>query len=118
VTVRVGADIPLFCISDLAEASRQQLEADCFWCFSKLLDGIQDNYTFAQPGIQLRISSLKELISRIDGEFFLSRITCASVSFHLRRVGYAIDSVMFVFPFKCWETGSASGLYKAGCCFD
>ncbi|CAH1761158.1 8354_t:CDS:10 [Entrophospora sp. SA101] len=25
------------------------IEADSFWCLSKLLDGIQDNYTFAQP---------------------------------------------------------------------
>ncbi|RUP16959.1 rab-GTPase-TBC domain-containing protein, partial [Jimgerdemannia flammicorona] len=42
------------------------VEADSFWCLSKLLDGIQDNYTFAQPGIQRQISTLKELICRID----------------------------------------------------
>ncbi|CAG8817023.1 10337_t:CDS:10, partial [Gigaspora margarita] len=42
------------------------IEADSFWCLSKLLDGIQDNYTFAQPGIQRQISTLKELIKRID----------------------------------------------------
>jgi len=67
-----GSDIPLCSMADLAEASRQQLEADCFWCFSKLLDGIQDNYTFAQPGIQQRIGSLKELISRIDCELVIT----------------------------------------------
>jgi len=69
--VSAGCDIPLCSVADLAETSRQQLEADCFWCFSKLLDGIQDNYTFAQPGIQRRISSLKELVSRIDSEFII-----------------------------------------------
>src|SRR6218665_319431 len=53
-------------VSSIAGASLQRLEADCFWCFSRLLDGIQDNYTFAQPGIQTRINSLKELVSRID----------------------------------------------------
>ncbi|RIB01672.1 rab-GTPase-TBC domain-containing protein [Gigaspora rosea] len=42
------------------------IEADSFWCLSKLLDGIQDNYTFAQPGIQSKISTLKDLIKRID----------------------------------------------------
>ncbi|RUS22645.1 rab-GTPase-TBC domain-containing protein, partial [Endogone sp. FLAS-F59071] len=42
------------------------VEADSFWCLSKLLDGIQDNYTFAQPGIQRQIVTLKELICRID----------------------------------------------------
>jgi len=66
--VCTGSDIPQCSLADVTESSRQQLEADCFWCFSKLLDGIQDNYTFAQPGIQRRISSLKELVSRIDGK--------------------------------------------------
>ncbi|CAG8534995.1 1600_t:CDS:10 [Ambispora gerdemannii] len=42
------------------------IEADSFWSLSKLLDGIQDNYTFAQPGIQRQIGKLKELINRID----------------------------------------------------
>jgi len=74
--VFAGSDIPLCSVAELEEKSRQQLEADCFWCFSKLLDGIQDNYTFAQPGIQRRISSLKELVSRIDGEFSFVAARC------------------------------------------
>lgn len=44
------------------------IEADAFWCLSKVLDGIQDNYTFAQPGIQLKIKQLEELVRRIDRE--------------------------------------------------
>jgi hypothetical protein len=27
-------------------------EADCYWCLCKVLDCIQENYTFAQPGVQ------------------------------------------------------------------
>ncbi|KAI8321225.1 RabGAP/TBC [Martensiomyces pterosporus] len=42
-------------------------EADSFWCLTKLLDGIQDNYTHAQPGIQRQIVKLKELVARING---------------------------------------------------
>ena len=45
-----------------------QVEADCFWCLSKLLDSIQDHYTFAQPGIQRMVFKLKELTARIDGK--------------------------------------------------
>ena len=30
----------------------RQVEADCYWCLAKMLDSIQDHYTFAQPGIQ------------------------------------------------------------------
>eukprot|EP00472_Partenskyella_glossopodia_P011360 CAMPEP_0197523256 /NCGR_PEP_ID=MMETSP1318-20131121/8230_1 /TAXON_ID=552666 /ORGANISM="Partenskyella glossopodia, Strain RCC365" /LENGTH=536 /DNA_ID=CAMNT_0043075891 /DNA_START=336 /DNA_END=1943 /DNA_ORIENTATION=- len=42
------------------------IEADCFWSLSKLLDGIQDHYTSAQPGIQRMVFKLEELIHRID----------------------------------------------------
>ena len=27
-----------------------EVEADCFWCLTKMLDGIQDHYTWGQPG--------------------------------------------------------------------
>lgn len=43
------------------------VEADTYWCMTKLLDGIQDNYTFSQPGIQRMVHKLSELIHRIDG---------------------------------------------------
>uniref|UniRef100_A0A8P0T7Y1 TBC1 domain family member 22A n=1 Tax=Canis lupus familiaris TaxID=9615 RepID=A0A8P0T7Y1_CANLF len=57
---------------DAADISRvpaevlRNVEADTYWCMSKLLDGIQDNYTFAQPGIQMKVKMLEELVSRID----------------------------------------------------
>jgi TBC1 domain family member 2 len=43
------------------------VEADSFWCLTKLLDGIQDNYIHAQPGIQRQVSALRDLTARIDG---------------------------------------------------
>ncbi|KAI9846676.1 MAG: GTPase-activating protein [Sclerophora amabilis] len=42
------------------------VEADSFWCLTKLLDGIQDNYIFAQPGIQRQVGALRDLTMRID----------------------------------------------------
>lgn len=42
------------------------VEADSFWCLTKLLDGIQDNYIFAQPGIQRQVAGLRDLVTRID----------------------------------------------------
>ncbi|KAG0146148.1 hypothetical protein CROQUDRAFT_44754 [Cronartium quercuum f. sp. fusiforme G11] len=44
----------------------EAVEADTFWCLSKLLDGIQDNYIFAQPGIQRLVARMKELCKRVD----------------------------------------------------
>ncbi|KAG0056930.1 GTPase-activating protein [Gryganskiella cystojenkinii] len=53
-------------ISLLPPSILAAIEADSYWCLSKLLDGIQDNFTHAQPGIQRQIVKLRELICRID----------------------------------------------------
>jgi hypothetical protein len=42
------------------------VEADSFWCLTKLLDGIQDNYIYAQPGIHRQVGALRDLTMRID----------------------------------------------------
>ncbi|KAM3519426.1 hypothetical protein NHJ13051_007513 [Beauveria bassiana] len=42
------------------------VEADSYWCLAKLLDGIQDHYIVAQPGIQRQVTALRDLTARID----------------------------------------------------
>jgi TBC1 domain family member 2 len=42
------------------------VEADTFWCLTKLLDGIQDNYIVGQPGIHRQVAALRDLTTRID----------------------------------------------------
>ncbi|XP_065184661.1 TBC1 domain family member 22A-like [Sycon ciliatum] len=59
--------------ADLSKMSKDAIaeaEADTYWCLTKLMDGIQDNYTFAQPGIQVKVHKLKELVKRIDAPLF------------------------------------------------
>ncbi|KAF2213426.1 hypothetical protein CERZMDRAFT_111125 [Cercospora zeae-maydis SCOH1-5] len=51
----------------LPKAVLDAVEADSFWCLTKLLDGIQDNYIHAQPGIQRQVAQLRDLTARIDG---------------------------------------------------
>lgn len=62
-----AAEIEACKLDDLSQAQRDIIEADSFWCLSKFLDCIQDNYIFAQLGIQAKVNQLKELIQRIDG---------------------------------------------------
>ncbi|XP_069949858.1 TBC1 domain family member 22B isoform X3 [Cherax quadricarinatus] len=69
----------------VAEEDRAVVEADSFWCMSKLLDGIQDNYTFAQPGIQTKVQQLGELVKRID------------VNLHQHLQSHEIDYLQFSF---------------------
>jgi hypothetical protein len=61
------------------------VEADSFWCLTKLLDGIQDNYIFAQPGIQRQVAALHDLTARID----------APLAKHLEREG--VEFIQFSF---------------------
>ncbi|EXJ82670.1 hypothetical protein A1O3_06484 [Capronia epimyces CBS 606.96] len=50
----------------LPKAVLDAVEADTFWCLTKLLDGIQDNYIVAQPGIHRQVAALRDLTTRID----------------------------------------------------
>uniref|UniRef100_A0A8C6BRU4 TBC1 domain family member 22A n=1 Tax=Monodon monoceros TaxID=40151 RepID=A0A8C6BRU4_MONMO len=61
-------DVDTADVSCVPADALRNVEADTYWCMSRLLDGIQDNYTFAQPGIQMKVKILEELVSRIDGQ--------------------------------------------------
>jgi len=74
-----------FTFEDLDEVVRNNIEADSFWCMTKVLDGIQDNYTFAQPGIQIKIRQLEELLKRVD------------LKLHNHIVGHDVQYLQFSF---------------------
>lgn len=42
------------------------IEADTYWCISRLLDNITDNYIHQQPGIIRQVNDLRNLILKID----------------------------------------------------
>ena len=64
----VDADPEDFDPSVLPQHIITAIEADSFWCLSRLLDGIQDNYINAQPGIQRSVKRMRDLVGRIDRE--------------------------------------------------
>ncbi|EEB09348.1 GTPase activating protein Gyp1 [Schizosaccharomyces japonicus yFS275] len=78
-------DPETFDVRQLTKRQLDEVEADCFWCLSKLLDGIQDNYIHAQPGIQRQVMKLQELTYRID----------APLAKHLQSEG--VDFLQFSF---------------------
>lgn len=47
------ADVLRIDVATLEPKVLMDVEADSYWCLSKLLDNIQDHYTFSQPGISL-----------------------------------------------------------------
>lgn len=48
-----------------------EIEADSYWCLSKIMDGIQDNYTQNQPGVKKCYTKISEIMKRLDNELFM-----------------------------------------------
>ncbi|XP_017074707.1 TBC1 domain family member 22B [Drosophila eugracilis] len=80
-----NTDLEKYDMSTLPEETRNIIEADSFWCLSKFLDCIQDNYIFAQLGIQEKVNQLKDLIQRID------------VNLHRHLQAHGVDYLQFSF---------------------
>ncbi|KAI3984428.1 hypothetical protein MKX01_011382 [Papaver californicum] len=87
-------------ILDLPPENISNMEADCYWCLSKLLDGMQDHYTFAQLGIQRLVFKLKELVRRIDVFYLFLFIKSYVYSRHMEEQG--LEFLQFAFRwFNC-----------------
>eukprot|EP00127_Corallochytrium_limacisporum_P003414 Clim_evm42s149 gene=Clim_evmTU42s149 len=105
-------DAMTYDMSRLSEEVLADIEADTFWCFSRMLDSIQDYYTFDQLSIQRKIFELAGLVQRTDAE----------LDQHLKDAG--IEYLQFAFrwincllmremPMKCivriWDAYHAEG---------
>ncbi|SDA01480.1 BZ3500_MvSof-1268-A1-R1_Chr10-1g02708 [Microbotryum saponariae] len=88
----IDSDPEAYDVAALPPAVLEALEADSFWCLSKLLDGIQDNYIFAQPGITRQVARMKELCARVDVNHFLPS---APLAHHLEE--NSVEFIQFAF---------------------
>uniref|UniRef100_A0A8C7K6J8 TBC1 domain family member 22B n=1 Tax=Oncorhynchus kisutch TaxID=8019 RepID=A0A8C7K6J8_ONCKI len=106
----VEEDVENFDVASLPLNTQRNIEADSFWCMTKLLDGIQDNYTFAQPGIQNNVKALEELVSRIDEDIhnYFKRYEVEYLQFAFRWMN---NLLMRELPLRCtirlWDTYQA-----------
>ncbi|KAG6885911.1 hypothetical protein C0993_007929 [Termitomyces sp. T159_Od127] len=86
------------------------IEADSFWCLSRLLDGIQDNYIFAQPGIQRSVRRMAELVARIDGVFTSGDYNVEFMQFAFRWMNCLLMREISVQnTIRMWDTYLAEG---------
>lgn len=46
----------------LSEGGFLEVEADVFWCLTKLVSDIQDNYTEMQPGVHKMLNKMKAIV--------------------------------------------------------
>lgn len=54
----------------LSPEQLSDVEADCFWCLSKLLEQITDYFIHGQPGILKQVKHLSQLVKRIDLDLY------------------------------------------------
>ena len=57
------------------------VEADCYWCFTKLVDSIQDHYVVSQPGIQRMVYKLECVVERIDKPLWIHLVEKSQLPF-------------------------------------
>ena len=114
-TVEMSSNGELKLSSPITAEQLQELEADVFWCVSRLLDTIQDNYTFAQPGIQNNINKLSSLIERLDSglhqHLMLHKVEYLQFSFRWMN-----NLLIRELPLRCiirlWDTYMVSATWE------
>ncbi|KAG2452579.1 hypothetical protein HYH02_002816 [Chlamydomonas schloesseri] len=96
----------------LDESIMLEVEADCYWCLCKLIEGIQDHYTYAQPGIQRAVFRIKELVRRCEAEVsdHLEAENVDFIQFALRWVNcLLVRELPFCLALRLWDTYLAEG---------
>lgn len=107
-----GRDMDAWKVDELSEDALLCVEADAYWSMCKLLDGIQDHYTYAQPGIQRSVYQMKELVRRIDEQTsqHLEAEGVEFLSFSFRWVNcLLLREVPFSLCGRLWDTYLAEG---------
>ncbi len=55
-------------LDKISDEHLKNVEADSYWCFTKILNEVLDNYTTTWPGIQKSFLTIKEIMNRVDPE--------------------------------------------------
>ena len=83
------------------------VEADSFWCLTKLVDDIQDNYTDLQPGVHKMINKMKAVIEQVDAEALqhLESMDIIFMDFAYRWVACYLTREFNIFQIiRIWDT--------------
>eukprot|EP00887_Chlorella_sp_A99_P006931 scaffold2.g6931.t1 len=105
-------DLDAWDASALSQETLLDVEADCYWCLCKLLDGIQDHYTYAQPGIQRTVFHVRELVGRVEAPVLehLESEGLEFIQFAFRWVNcLLLRELPFALGLRLWDTYLAEG---------
>jgi hypothetical protein len=84
-----------------------EIEADIYWCFSKMMDKVQSNYTNNQPGLQKMMSKLEEIIKLLDPDLVkhlqLNEVSFMQFSFRWMNC-YLMREFSLKLIIRLWDT--------------
>mmetsp|Transcript_7271 Transcript_7271/g.12057 ORF Transcript_7271/g.12057 Transcript_7271/m.12057 type:complete len:516 (+) Transcript_7271:167-1714(+) len=99
-------------MSQVSDEDMEEIEADCYWCLTNLLAGIQDHYTSDQPGVQRMVMRLEELVTRIDADL-TNYFKSVGIEFMQFAFKWMNCLLLREFNLKCvqrlWDTYIAEG---------
>ncbi|KFH08589.1 TBC domain containing protein, partial [Toxoplasma gondii MAS] len=103
----LGRDPDTVSIDEIPGGILHEVEADSFWCLSKLLAHIQDHFTFGQPGIQRSVMKLTDIVKRVDEPLYV-HLSTQGVDFLQMSFRWMNCLLMREFPLRCiirlWDT--------------
>ncbi|KAL4419572.1 hypothetical protein ABPG77_003598 [Micractinium sp. CCAP 211/92] len=108
----LGGPIEGWSVGGCSDDLLLDIEADCYWCLCKLLDGIQDHYTYAQPGIQRTVFHTQELVRRVEEPVaaHLEKEGLQFIQFAFRWVNcLLLREVPFPLAIRLWDTYLSEG---------
>jgi len=113
LTSQTGCPLDGINLDMVTDTQLQDVEADSYWCLSKMLSHIQDNFTFGQPGIQRLIVRLKDIVRRVDETLF-NHLTANGIDFLQFTFRWMNCLLMRELPIRCvirlWDTYIAEGV--------
>ena len=92
---------------DLGEEILFEIEADTYWCFTKMMDRIQNNYTHNQPGLTLMINKMEEIVKLVDEDLFthLNNFDITFIKFSFRWMNcYLMREFTLKNVVRMWDT--------------
>lgn len=91
----------------IPEEILNEVEADTYWCFTKMMDRIQTNYTHNQPGLTKMINNMETIIKLVDVDLSnqLNKFDISFMQFSFRWMNcYLMREFSIKLIVRLWDT--------------
>lgn len=94
-------------LNKISSSEFEELEADSYWCFKKMMDKIQTNYINGQPGLQAMLEKIQEIIKLVDKSLLekINKFDLKFIEFAFRWINcYLMREFNLKLIIRLWDT--------------